>query len=238
MIKEALQYIISLSQSRIVRIGDKDFYFHNEEPCLVDKCRECDTLHLSTLTSLVDYIKERLDEFEGMVVHVVSENEVRLITQLNADMKRYNIVTVSARLPRITFNEFMGQENFIIQMMSMFMDSGDRELVLKVAGNVEDKTVAQYGDDGVSQRATIRSGLANVEDVIVPNPVNLMPYRTFFEVGQPLVPFVFRMRNGSNGVNCALFEADGGMWKQAAVHEIAEYFRRELAEVKDIVILS
>lgn len=45
------------------------------------------------------------------------------------------------------------------------------------------------------------------------------------------------MRNGSNGVNCALFEADGGMWKGTAVHEIAEYLKNELAD-ESIVILS
>ena len=152
-------------------------------------------------------------------------------------MGRYAVVSVKARLPKIVLNDFMNQENFIIQTQSMFVDNEDKQIVLKVAGNVEDKTVAQYGDDGVTQKATIKSGLANVEDVIVPNPVVLMPYRTFFEIGQLSVPFIFRMRNGSNGVNCALFEADGGMWKGTAVHEIAEYLKNELAD-ESIVILS
>lgn len=242
MIKDALQYIISLSQRRVEKIDGEDFYFQNGVPYLVDKCHQCETLQLSTLTSLVEYIKERLDKdnftSENMVVHVVSESEVRLITQLNGDKKRSEVVYVKARIPKISFNEFMNQESFIIQTQSMFIDNEDRAIVLKVAGNVEDKTVAQYGDDGITQKATIRSGLANVEDVVVPNPVVLRPYRTFFEVGQPDVPFVFRMRNGLSGVNCALFEADGGMWKQTAVHEIAEYLQNELADIQGMVILS
>ncbi len=242
MIKDALQYIISLSQKRVENIDGKDFYFQDGVPYLVDKCRKCETLQLSTLTSLVEYIKERLDKdnftFENMVVHVVSESEVRLITHLNADKKRSEVVDVKARLPKIVFNEFMNQESFIIQTQAMFLDNEDKAIVLKVAGNVEDKTVAQYGDDGVTQKATIKSGLANVEDVVVPNPVVLKPYRTFFEIGQPDVPFVFRMRNDTRGVTCALFEADGGMWKQAAVHEIAEYLKNELVDIQGIVILS
>ena len=50
---------------------------------------------------------------------------------------------------------------------------------------MENKTVANYGDDGVSQKATITKGIAGKEDVIVPNPVTLRPYRTFLEVEQP-----------------------------------------------------
>lgn len=107
-----------------------------------------------------------------------------------------------------------------------------------MAGNVEDRSVAKYSDDGMTQKATIKSGLANVEDVIVPNPVILNPFRTFFEIGSIATPFVFRLRNGGTGVNCALFEADGGMWKQQAVHEIAEYLSCQLADVDNIVILS
>lgn len=241
MIKDALQYIISLSQRRVENIDGKYFYFQDGVPYLVNKCHKCETLQLSTLTSLIEYIKQGLDKnsfkSDRMVIHVVSETEVRLITELNDDMGRYAVVSVKARLPKIVLNDFMNQENFIIQTQSMFVDNEDKQIVLKVAGNVEDKTVAQYGDDGVTQKATIKSGLANVEDVIVPNPVVLMPYRTFFEIGQLPVPFIFRMRNGSNGVNCALFEADGGMWKGTAVNEIAEYLKNELAD-ESIVILS
>ena len=48
---------------------------------------------------------------------------------------------------------------------------------MQVAGNVEDKTVMNYGDDGVTQKATIKSGLASMEDVFVPNPVTLQPFQ-------------------------------------------------------------
>ena len=152
--------------------------------------------------------------------------------------EEFELAKVTARLPRITLNEFIDQERFIIQMQSMFLDSADKAIVMQVAGNVEDKTVANYGDDGVSQKATIKTGLANVEDVIVPNPVKLQPFRTFHEVEQPEIDFVFRMRNGANGVSCALFEADGGAWKFRAVHSIAEYLKRELEGVEGIAVLS
>ena len=57
-----------------------------------------------------------------------------------------------------------------------------------------------------------------MEDVLVPNPVKLQPFRTFHEISQPEIAFVFRMKNSQSGVSCALFEADGGAWKFNAVH--------------------
>lgn len=243
MIKEALQYIIGLQQPRIEEIGGKQYYFHNGIPMLVDKCRNCESVQLSTLTSLVDYIKNRMaDDFPDgipkMIVHVASETEVSLLTQFNDDRKRLEILSVKARVPDITLNRFIDQESFIIQMQSMFLDTPDKAVVMQVAGNVEDKTIANYGDNGVSQKATIKTGIANVEDVIVPNPVQLQPFRTFHEVGQQKIEFVFRMKNGGSGVSCALFEADGGAWKLRAVHEIAEYLKGELADVESIAVLS
>lgn len=246
MIKEALQYIIGLQQPRIQEINGQKYYFNNNGiPSLVDKCQNCKALEISTLTSLVDYIKESManDFAESgavpkMIIHVESETEVSLVSVFNGDMDRWKIAAVTAMIPQIALNKFIGQEQFIIQMQSTFIDNTDKAIVLQVAGNVANKTVANYGDDGVSQKATIRTGLANVEDVIVPNPVKLQPFRTFHEIEQPEIDFVFRMRNGSDGISCALFEADGGAWKFRAVHSIAEYLKEELKGVENIAVLS
>lgn len=245
MIKEALQYIIGLQQPRIEKIHGEDYYFCNGIPMKVDGCRSCEPLEISTLTSLVGYIKDRMSsDFKiagsvpEMIVHVESETEVRLVTVFNGDMARWELIKVKARVPDIALNRFLDQEAFIIQMQSMFKETEDKTIVMQVVGNVENKTVENYGDDGVSQKATIKTGIVNVEDVIVPNPVTLRPFRTFHEVEQQDIEFVFRMRNGSNGISCALFEADGGAWKFRAVHSIAEYLKKELEGVGNIAVLS
>ena len=243
MIKEALQYIIGLQQPRTEDINGKRYYFKDGVPMLVGGCNRCKEIKLSTLSSLVDYIKEDMRaDFQGdvpkMIVHVASETNVRMITQFNSDMDRWDVVDVNAKVPDVVLNRFMEQEAFIIQMQSMFLDTPDKAVVMQVAGNVEDRTVASYGDDGVTQKATVKTGIASVEDVIVPNPVTLMPFRTFHEVEQPTIDFVFRMRNSQSGVSCALFEADGGAWKLQAVHEIADYLKMELDGVENISVLS
>ena len=130
MIKEALQYIIGLSQPRTEEIYGETYYFHNGIPMLVDGCRRCEPLEISTLTSLVDYIKERMAyDFNGtgdlpqMIVHVESETEVRLVTAFNDDMARWELAKVKARVPAIALNKFIDQESFIIQMQSMFKET-------------------------------------------------------------------------------------------------------------------
>ncbi|MDF2844762.1 MAG: hypothetical protein K0R00_3188 [Herbinix sp.] len=242
MIKEALKYIVDLNKPRQEVIHGEVFVSRDEDLQRVDRQLRASSLDMSTLTSLVDYIKENIDKLQDeqhkLIVHVVSPTKVNLISELDMDRKREHIIEVNANLPKIRFNEFIDQESFIIMMQSMFVKNDDKEIVLQVAGNVEDGTVANYKDDGITQKATIKTGLANKDDVVVPNPVNLMPYRTFHEIQQPECSFVFRMKNTHSGVACAIYEADGGAWKNETMEQLAAYLRLELVDNQQVIILS
>lgn len=241
MIKEALQYIIDLKQPRIEKVNGETYCSSKDMLIRMDEVLRAEPIKMTTLTSLIDYIKANVDDAlikKGkLIVHVESPTKVSLLSELDKDRKRETLIEINANLPKIRFNEFVDQESFIIMMQSMFVQNEDKMIVLQVAGNVEDGTVANYKDDGMTQKATIKSGLASKEDVIVPNPVNLMPYRTFHEVGQPECSFVFRMAN-NRGVSCALFEADGGAWKNNATHDIASYLKEEFVEYEQIIVIS
>ncbi|GET15220.1 hypothetical protein SN4111_14820 [Ligilactobacillus agilis] len=63
----------------------------------------------------------------------------------------------------------------------------------------------------------------NIQD---PNPVLLAPYRTFIEVKQPENKFIFRMKDGPRG---AIFEADGGAWRNQAILNIKTFLEEQLA---------
>lgn len=103
-----------------------------------------------------------------------------------------------------------------------------------IATGVQTKTTLApalgYDDDGVSQKTTIKSGIANKTDVIVPNPVKLRPYRTFAEIEQPQSSYVFRIQDSDRGPSFKLVEADGGLWKNATMKKIKDYLAYELAE--------
>ena len=98
--------------------------------------------------------------------------------------------------------------------------------------------MAQYSDDGVTQKATIKTGLASKGAAIVPNPVTLKPYRTFLEVDQPASDFIFRMKEYSGSIGCALFEADGGAWKIEAMQNIKTYLQKELEGLDQFTVIA
>lgn len=231
MIKEALAYVVGLKKPEIMDINGETY---SDKPLnRIVHNPKASKIEMTTLTSLVEYIKARIDVMDDkMIIHVVSPTIVRLYSQLDFDREREHIVTVNAQLPDFTYGRYMGHESFIIALQSKFIGNDDRELLLKFAGTVENGTVAQYGDDGITQKATIKTGIASKGDAVVPNPVKLRPYRTFLEVEQPESSFIFRMRQDErSGVECAIFEADGGAWKNTAMKKIKEYLQFELAEM-------
>ena len=236
MIKEALEYIVGLKTPVITEIDGNTY---SDKPLnRISYVPYAKTIGMKTLTSLVEYIKANIDSMsEKMIVHVISPTEVHLYSSLDADRKREYLVEVNAELPDFRFGSFIDHENFVIALQSKFVPNEDRDLVLKFAGTVEDGTVAEYGDDGVTQKATIKTGVASKADAVVPNPVNLIPYRTFLEVQQPASDFIFRMKS-SCGVQCASFEADGGAWKNEAMSRIKNYLALELSEYPQFTVIS
>lgn len=118
-------------------------------------------------------------------------------------------------------------------------EKNDKPVVLQFAGNVKAGTVAEYGDTGVGQKATIKKGVASMVEAEVPSPCYLMPYRTFTEVAQPMSSFIFRVKDDDRlGVSFALFEADGGAWKNEAKANIKNYLVEALKDFKNITVIS
>lgn len=243
-LKEAIEKIEELTDSarepHVVRIAGKTYC--DKSLTRYDREEFAEPLTVTSLSSLVDYISGRSEELrESMIIHVQSPTRVRLLSGLTQERNREALLYVSTNLIGFEFDHYYNQEQFVINMQTDFEQSDETALVLAVAGNVENKTVANYGDDGVSQKATITKGIAGKEDVIVPNPVTLRPYRTFLEVEQQESKFIFRIREGSDGQPMfKLVEADGGLWKYEAVDAIKKYLTASLPEelLKVITIIG
>ena len=240
MLEKAINRIVELGRPTIVKHGNDEYCdkklirIHNE------LC--ADPLKLSTLSSLIEYIKRSHEPTNGneYIIHVVSPTRVDMISTLNGDRERETLVIVEAEIPRISFDTWMENEKMLIAVQAQFVDDPgtDREAVLKFAGTVKSGSIKEYGDDGVTQKATIKHGVTTMVEGIVPSPCTLRPYRTFTEVEQPASQFIFRMREGlSDTVLCALFEADGGMWKNEARRNIQAYLEKALEDI-DIPVIS
>lgn len=238
MIKTALQYILDQCKPDVREINGETY--SNKGYAKVVKEPYANAFVLTTLSSLVEYIKSGVDTMKGnMFIHVVTPTDIEVFSQLDGDRNRETVVRVRANLPSIATNEYVGRETFNIALQSKFVDNTDKELLLKFVGTVEEGTVAAYGDDGVSQKATIKTSLTSKGEALVPNPVKLRPYRTFTEVEQPESSFVFRMKSDKyDGVACAIYEADGGAWKHEAMNNVKAYLKEALKEVNGFAIIS
>ncbi|MGJ9460096.1 hypothetical protein [Oceanobacillus sp. CF4.6] len=225
MIKEALQYIVGMGKAEIHERNGQDW--SDKKLHLLDSPTAAPfTVH--TLSGLVDYLKSsNLDSKDPKIVHVASPTEVRVESYLNADRERDYFIRADALTPSFRFDNWYSTEEFNIKLQSCFVKNDDRDIMLKVVGNITEDQVKTVSDDGVSQAVVAKVGVASVGNVEVPNPVELAPYRTFVEVVQPESDFVFRMQSGPR---CALFEADGGAWKNEAIRNVRKYLDSALEE--------
>ena len=198
-------------------------------------------LTVNTLTGFVDYTEKCGEDFLQAVVQVVNHSKVSLVSKLLGKFeqrKEYVVATTDMYPNAFTYGSYYSTEKFLIALQTHFEEGWDRANILKLVGNIRDEKVNTVADDGISQQVTAKVGVAYVETADVPNPVTLAPYRTFREVEQPASKFVFRMKPGAEGElpTCALFEADGSVWKISAVKLIRDFLSEKVS--KDIPILA
>lgn len=233
--KEAIQYLTELGvqpENRLINFDNEERWMviNNEGNAkeLMPNVFLADPLEINTLSGFVNYIEANLERTRTpLIVHIKNEKEVFLKGLLEVDGSRENLAVARAIVPEFNFNRFLDMEEFNIAMQSKFVNTEDRKVILQVVGNVAEKNIKNTGDDGVSQAVTVNMSIATKSDVKVPNPVVLAPYRTFLEVDQPESQFIFRMTDGPRG---AIFEADGGAWRNQAIVNIREYLKEALSE--------
>ena len=242
MIASAIDKILSIAQPVIARSTTSNRAYSTQKLYPIDEELRAEPLQVRNLSSIVKYAKDFKESWKEipLLVHVVSPLQVVLTTALDSDRMREDLMVANADIPSIPFGSFMENDRMLIIVQSMFVDDKDTDkaIVLKFAGTVTSGSVKAYDDDGVTQKATIKQGVASKAEAIVPSPCSLRPYRTFTEVEQPKSMFIFRMREGrGDGVESALYEADGGAWKNEAMNNIRKYLEKEL-EGTDITVIS
>lgn len=234
-IKEAIAFITGLAvkaeDPKTVNINGKTYC--TKDLVRYDAPEKAAPISATTLTSLVDYIKENREELrDRMIIQVVNETKVLLYSGLLAERDRETLFEVNALLPRFEYGREYDQESFLISMQSCFKESDDREAVTMLASNIVNTQEATFSDNGTTQQAVMKTGITTKDNVLVPNPVNLIPYRTFLEVEQPASDFVFRVSEGRGGAPVfKLVAADGGVWKSQAVANVKAYLMEALKDI-------
>lgn len=232
MDKSFIEKIEQMARPELVGVHGRQY--STSKLVLVPKEARPIPLTVHTLAGLVQYLKSNRDELElaaEIMVHVSSPGAVQVLESCDRDDGGRTVyLNATPGVREFVFNEWHDSEQFLINLMALFVDTVDCLAVLRIVGNLRSEAVKQLTDDGMTQHVVAKTGIAAVGNVEIPRTVLLSPYRTFQEVAQPASHFVFRVRDSDAGrpPQCALFEADGGFWRLEAMQTIRFFLEKEL----------
>lgn len=193
------------------------------------RAAEADALKAHTLTGVVDFLTSGAEGKE-VLVHVENHNRVFVRSFISGlERQRETLLDAEAYPVDHKFGKHLPVDEFIVYLQSTFTQDETTDTIIKIVSNLVTGAEAQYTDDGMTQRVEAKAGITRVEKIDLPNPVTLRPYRTFMDIEQPASRFVLRIKAAGDDKRpqVALFEADGGAWKSAAVREIARWLRAQ-----------
>jgi hypothetical protein len=242
-LKDALEYVVENIRPHEAKTFEIDGHVYSTDE-LVHICEKTPpeyrvaALEIASLQGFIDYIKANTDgiDLSKTLAIVTSAKSVALMSVPYGIKNQRDIYLKSnAIIPDIPFGGYRSIEEFIVCLQSQFVESPDRETLLKYIGNIKEDESVTTTDDGVSQRIVAHTGVASVDAVILPNPVKLRPYRTFQELEQPETEFILRVRKGGQ---VALFEADGGTWRVKCRALIKKALQEALCDIEGICVIG
>ena len=216
-------------KNKVLDIGDQKFsrvpyslIYHDPRP---------EPLNGSTLKGLLDYIRENRDglSYSELMIQVVSFSEVRLVSAPSGPNEKrttHFIAKLDEKLPTFPFDSYLDQEDFIIKSNALFDVTEDRAKVILIASKVAAQDKITGEDDGLAQNVSITRGVAGAatDEVTTKGWYLLKPYRTFRDIEQVSSAFILRLRENNGKVpRIALFDAQGEIWRIAAIEAIKNY---------------
>ena len=227
-----IEKIENMAETKILNVRGREF---STKPIHRIDSPECETLEISSLDSLMTLINtEKKNITSQILVIVEGPDAVSVKTGFFGNKQRDTLYRAKAEIPHIHFGVYIPIEEMIITLKSKFEETEDREYLIGLLGNITDEQSITSTDDGITQQATVRSGIQLKQKENIRAIVTLKPYRTFTDVEQPQSEFLIRLKNGQ----AALFEADGGAWRKEARHKVADYLGMNFKEMSGVVIVK
>ena len=231
MKKDAIQEIASMAKNEMVEIGGIQYSTKNLNRMAPPTPSK---LHVSTLQAVADYLTFGDIKPEDALIHVADFDTVHIVSKLDSlHRQRENHLLAECKGDMFRFGTQHDIEQFIVMLQAQFIQDYKTAAILSVVGNLVADNKLTVQDDGISQTATIKTGIVTEGREAIPNPVTLAPYRTFPEIEQPASKFVFRMK-GTSHPTCAFYEADGGAWKLEAIKSITEWLQENTTDIQII----
>jgi hypothetical protein len=186
------------------------------------------TIDACTLTGFVDFAID-LDKVD-VFIHVSAYDKVFLFSDLAINNSREIFIQSIVHPRRHRFNNFVAIEEFIIWLLSSFVQTPERDSVIEFVSSIKHEFVKENVDNGLNQSVAVRSGIAKISEKPMPSPVKLKPFRTFNEIDQPESLFILRAKKIGDEIHLMLAEADGGAWENDAILSIRDYLMEKLPD--------
>lgn len=195
------------------------------------------TLSVNTLTGLIDYCNNKLDNSISHIVHIQTSKCISLYGEYEIDYcNRKKYLTAISEFFNFTYGNYYDQEIFIVKLLTQFYDNKQREDILAVVSHVVNEESVSYSDSGVSQNVAVKSGIVNTKQVELVSPIVLCPKDTFSEIEKIESPFILRIKKENNVPTFALYQADSGQFELKAIQETKKYLEDKLDE--SIIIIA
>lgn len=224
MLKEAIQYLVSLKDNKTYTIHG-DTYSDRELHRVAPHVDRPSKLTVNGLDSIVKLIRNEFSKLDCPIyLRIVSPRKVEVFGALDDVKGRDHLYEAICDAP-----EFQGgwreQEKAIIELRSAFIPNEGTEYLLGLLSRINKEDDVTTEDNGVSQTVSARQGVSLKCYEKVRNRIPLIPFRTFTEVSQPESEFILRL---DENARVGLIEADGGYWKLVAKNNIKAYFEEKL----------
>jgi hypothetical protein len=189
------------------------------------------TLTVNTLSAIKDYLltagHDGHDK-DDITIAVRSPSHVVVYGKAKGpELKRtFYIEAKDERREAYPFGKWIEPEEFIIRMYSTFQPTKNRDDILQIVSGLKNEASIKTTDSGSTMKKESVNGVISESEIRCSIPF-LKPWRTFNEIDQPESAFLFRYRADDDGVEIALFEADGQAWQIEAMENIAKFFREK-----------
>lgn len=235
--KEAMDKVENLVlQSVVVEVDGKKMSVRDLHPIQCDYVAA--PVNVYSLTGFVDFVNRNVDDLDLINAYIAIVDDVDRVKLKSAlfglEKNRENLIEayVDKKMASFPFGCFLPQEEFVIKLHSLFekKEGDDFDYVSSLVSKIKQADSADTEDDGITQNITVKKGVSGalVGKENVKPIVRLSPYRTFREVEQPESQFLLRIKTDGGMPYVALFEADGGQWRNEARTKIAEFLKANI----------
>lgn len=234
MFREAIEFLMKSGKAEIITVDKRQY--STQQLHLLSK-KKPEPIIISTLDGIVALASDLLENEDAMnlVLQIKAYNEVRLLGHIDS-VDAVRPCYAIAKFEPVPWKE-MGHmheiEEAIILLQSQFVQDPERGRVLDFLSNVESVASLEVTDNGTSQSAVVRTGIASKANATFVSPANLCPYRTFPEIEQPPTPFYMRLEKS---MEVRFIAADGGAWETEAKKRIKKYLTEK--ELDSVLIIG